>query len=114
MASTTSQGNYYKRRTKEYYEDLGYFVAYTETLQSMFIKGVMRYRKRDLVGADGIAMNGEEIIFWNSKSTVAGHVSWLKSTGSSEFRKFPFPKCVKLQLVIWEPKKKPVIIDVEH
>src|SRR5207237_983872 len=105
MASKTSQGNYYKRKTRDHYEGLGYFVAYTETLQSMFIKGQMRYRKLDLLGADGIAMNGDEIIFWNAKSTISGQVSWLKSTGSKDFRKYPFPKSVKLQLVIWEPRK---------
>jgi len=113
MATNSSRGNYYKRRTKEYYEKLGYTVQLTEFMCATVIKGRCFYRKIDIFGSDGIAMNGEEIIFWNSKATIDKNkgISWQKSTGKSEFAKYPFPKNVKLQLVIWEPRKQPIIID---
>lgn len=113
MASSNSKGNYYKRKTREYYEKLGYTVQLTEFTCGMVIKGKCIYRKIDIFGSDGIAMNGEEIIFWNSKATDQKDkgISWHKSTGKSEFAKYPFPKSVKLQIVIWEPRKKPIIID---
>lgn len=113
MPSTTSRGNYYKKRTKDYYEALGYTVQLTEFLTTRPIGGgKVIYVKKDVFGADGIAMNGEEIIFWNAKSTIAGRVAQEKSGGKKDFAKYPFPKCVKLQLVIWEPRKKPLVIDI--
>src|SRR5574343_534339 len=111
MASTTSRGNYYKRKTKEYYEKLGYTVQLTEFLTSRPIGGGrVIYVKKDVFGADGIAMNGKEIVFWNSKHfTGANTLRNEKYGGKKEFKKYPFPPCVKLQLVVWQPKKKPVI-----
>lgn len=115
MASTNvSRGNYYKTKTKDYYEKLGYVVQITEFMCGRMIgPGRMIYQKRDVFGSDGIAMNGKEIIFWNSKSVTGetNTVTHEKRRGSQEFAKYPFPPTVKLQLVIWEPKKKPVIID---
>lgn len=113
MASNTSRGNYYKKRTQEYYEKLGYTVQITEFMCGRMIPGgKMIYVKRDVFGSDGIAMNGKEIIFWNSKATVSGSNSWNKSTGKKDFAQYPFPPCVKKQLVMWEPRKKPVIVDL--
>lgn len=113
MASSTSRGNYYKRKTKDWYEKQGYTVQYTEfTCGRMIGKGKIIYMKVDVFGSDGIAMNGKEIIFWNAKSTIIGKkgVSTEKSRGKKEFEKYPFPDCVKRQLVIWEPRKQPIII----
>jgi len=110
--STVSRGNYYKRRTKEYLEKKGYVVQLTEFVSTRPIgNGKMIWTKKDVFGSDGIAMNGKEIIFWNAKATNSGQVSWHKSTGKSEFNKYPFPPTVKRQLYIWEPRKQPVIID---
>lgn len=112
--SATKKGNYYKKKTKLYYELLGYTVQLTEFTCGMVIKGRAIYRKIDIFGADGIAMNGKEIIFWNSKATEIGSkgLSWHKSTGKTEFEKYPFPASVKRQLVLWEPRKKPVIVEL--
>lgn len=115
MPSTTKRGNYYKRKTKEYYEKLGYTTQLTEFLTTRFIgAGKTIYVKKDVFGADGISMNGEEIIFWNSKHvTGTNTVSNEKWSGKKDFNKFPFPKCVKRQLVIWELRKKPTIVTLE-
>jgi len=112
MTTNTSRGNYYKRKTREYLEKLGFTVQLTEFVSSRPIGGGrMIWTKKDVFGADGIAMNGEDIIFWNSKSITTGRLAIEKSEGKKEFRRYPFPKCVKLHLYIWEPRKQPVIID---
>lgn len=112
MPSTTKRGNYYKRKTKEFYEKLGYTTQLTEFLTTRFIgEGKTIYVKKDVFGADGISMNGEEIIFWNSKHVTGKNtISNEKWSGEKEFNKFPFPKCVKRELVIWELRKKPTVI----
>lgn len=114
MPSTSSRGNYYKRKTKEYYESLGYTVQITEFMCALMIKGRCIYRKIDVFGSDGISMNSKEIIFWNSKHMAQGQK--LNSDGQmtrakQEFGKYPFPPTVKKQIVMWEPRKKPTIID---
>lgn len=115
MPSTVKRGNYYKRKSKIYYESLGYTVQLTEFTCGLKIGSQMIYRKIDIFGADGIAMNGQEIIFWNSKATtpeVKDGVSKMKSSAKLEFAKYPFPKTVKLQAIIWQPKKKPIIYEL--
>jgi hypothetical protein len=115
MASTTSRGNYYKRKTKDWYEKLGYTVQLTEFMCATVIKGKCFYRKIDIFGSDGISMNGKEIIFWNSKATTPDRVNGVskhKSEGKLEFQKYPFPEFVKRHIVIWEPNKKPQIVEV--
>jgi hypothetical protein len=115
MASTTSTGNYYKNRTKKYLESKGYTVQLTEFLTTRIIgPGKFIYVKKDVFGSDGIAMNGEEIIFWNSKATTKerGHTFDVhKYQGKTEFSKYPFPVFVKRKLYIWVPRKEPIIID---
>ena len=117
MASTISRGNYYKRKSKEYYESLGYTVQITEFMCATVVKGRCFYRKIDIFGSDGIAMNEKEIIFWNSKATtpeVQDGVSKMKSAAKIEFAKYPFPKTVKRQAIIWQPREKPIIYNYEE
>lgn len=114
--SNVKTGNYYKKKTKEWYQDHGYTVDYCEHVQSIFTPKGMFYKKTDLFGADGIAMNGKEIIFWNSKATVQakkGLIDMLKK-GADEFAKYPFPPTVKRVLVMWEPRKQPIFKDVSY
>lgn len=113
MASSTSRGNYYKKKTKEYYESIGYTVQITEFMCGRVISpGKVIYVKRDVFGSDGIAMNGKDIIFWNSKAASnINRVYQHKSEGIKEFSLYPFPSHVKRHVVIWEPRKEPRIID---
>ena len=115
MASTVSRGNYYKKKTKEYYERLGYTVQITEFMCGRPIsKSKIIYVKKDVFGSDGISINGNEIIFWNSKHTVTGDIASVKSSGKKEFEKYPFPSSIKRELVIWQPKQKqPTIIQID-
>jgi hypothetical protein len=116
--STVSKGNYYKDKTKKWYEKHGYTVQITEFMCGRQIPGGrIVYQKRDVFGSDGIAMNGKEIIFWNSKSTTEERVSGLekhKSEGKIEFNKFPFPENIKRHVVVWQPRKKPKIYELDE
>jgi hypothetical protein len=116
VTSTNARGNYYKNKTRDWYQERGYTVQLTEFLTARPVGGGrIIYSKKDVFGSDGISMNGKEIIFWNSKAASSHRqVIDLKSKGKKEFGNYPFPECVKLQLVIWEPRKSPVIIKVEH
>lgn len=115
MASTVSKGNYYKRKTKVWFEKRGYTVQLTEFMCAMVVKGRCFYRKIDIFGSDGIAMNGKEIIFWNSKATTKDRkdgVSKMASECKIEFAKYPFPSCVSKQAIIWLPRvKEPLVFD---
>ena len=114
MGSSTSKGNYYKRKSKEYYESLGYYTVLTEFVTSIKTPKGTFYKKMDIAGSDGLSMNGEEIIFWNSKATTEDRedgIIKMKSEAKKEFEKYPFPKCVKRQAIIWLPRKKPIIYD---
>lgn len=109
MASTTSRGNYYKTKTKQYFlEKQGYTVQITEFMCGRVIGGgKIIHCKKDVFGSDGIAMNGTDIIiFWNSKHTLTGDIAVEKSRGKKEFEKYPFLLTVKKQLVIWQPVEK--------
>jgi len=114
MPSTVSRGNYYKRKSKEWYEKQGYTVQLTEFMCATVVKGRCFYRKIDIFGSDGIAMNGKEIIFWNSKATTPDRkdgIAKMKSKTKLEFEKYPFPKSVKRQAIIWQPRQKPLIVN---
>ena len=114
--STTSKGNYYKKKTKEYFEKLGYETQLTEFTTTRPIGGgKVIYVKKDVFSSDGISMNGKEIIFWNSKHMGQGqklNSDGQVSSGKKDFNKHNFPDCVKRQLVIWESRKQPVIINI--
>ena len=114
MASTTSRGNYYKKRTQQYYEKLGYETQITEFMCGRQIApNKIIYIKKDVFSSDGISMNGEEIIFWNSKHTLTGNIASEKSSGKKNFARHRFPSTVKRQLVIWQPRQKiPTIIEL--
>jgi len=114
MASTTSRGNYYKAKSKEYYEKLGYVVQITEFMCGrMIAPNKMIYIKKDVFGSDGIAMNGKEIIFWNSKHfTSKESLSSQMNQARKEFNQYPFPEGVTKQIVMWEKGKKPIITNV--
>lgn len=108
--STVKKGNYYKYKTKKWFEDDGYYSEYLEKKQRIFTKGRVIFINRDLAGADGFAMNKNEIIFWQCKLNKT-HIS----DAIKEFNKYPFPDCVKRWIVVWEPRARaPHIVDVNE
>jgi len=109
--STHGKATYYRYKTKQFFLDMGYDCEYAEKYQRHFFKGKVFHRKTDLFGADGIAMNGEHLVFWNSKF---GRENISK--GIIEFLKYKFPVSpqLKLWIVVWEPRQKPEIVDVRE
>ena|SRR3990167_453805 len=113
--SKTAQGNYYKRKTKEWFEKRGYVCQITEFTYSIPIGRKTIWRKVDVFGSDMICMDGKEIIFINSKATdefVENGIEKSKSVGKIEFAKYPFPPSTKKQVVVWMPREEPEIFEV--
>ncbi len=102
-----NKGNYYKIKTAEYFRKLGYTVEYMEKLQHLFVKGKVLYVKRDLLGADIIAVNETETILANSitnRGDLAKHIK--------KFMEYPAGG-MKRWILIWQPRQEPEIVEVE-
>ena len=114
MSSTVSRGNYFKKKSQEYYQKLGYSTQLTEFNTAVHVSATrVMYKKVDVFAADGISMNGKEIIFWNSKhgTTKYGLQDCIREA-TEDFGKFPFPKNVKRVVIYWELRKEPVVVDI--
>ncbi len=112
------QGNFYKKKTKDYFLKLGYQCELTEKNTAKFIpnRGVF-YTKSDLFGSDGMAMNGRKIVFWNSKSTedITKRRNEILKEGARVFRSQQFPPFVILLIVIWAVKARtPEVYKISH
>lgn len=114
MVSTTKRGNYYKNKTREYYQKLGYTVELTEFVCGRQVApGKIIYSKKDILASDGIAYNDTEFILWNSKSVIKEeYVSKEKSQGKKDYEKIKVPPFIKKQLVIWQSRKEPIVINI--
>lgn len=109
-----NKGNYYKKKTKDFLEKQGFCCEYLEKLQRVYTGSKIIYVKRDLFGADLLAMNTEKIIFVQVKSgSPDTGINYKKAI--SEFQKYPFPSFVDRWIVIWrERQKEPEILDVKE
>ena len=102
-----NKGSYYKLKTKKWFEEKGYETEIVEKLQRIWTPKGVFFKKQDVFGADGISMNEQEIIFWNSKFGKSNIAEGLK-----EFAKYPFPNFVKRWLVVWEARvREPEIVE---
>lgn len=107
-----SKGDRYKYKTKKWLEQNGYVAFLSETYRRFVDKktGKVVIRKYDIFGADVIAMNGEEIVFAQSKLGRKNIADGIKG-----FLKYDFPDCVQLWVVVWEKyAREPEIIDVKE
>lgn len=104
------KGNYYKVKTKKFFEKQGYKVEYLEKLQRIFNPKTKQtfYIKRDLFASDLLMVNTEVIIFANV--TDKGH----RSDRMKKLMAEPFPECkyIKRWIIYWELRaKEPTIIE---
>lgn len=97
MRSSKQKGDYYRRKTVKYLEEKGYQVATIEKLQRCFINGKVLFLKKDVFGADLLAMNEKEIIFVQVKFR-SDHSNQTKAV-REEFNKYVWPPHVKRQLI---------------
>lgn len=103
-----TKGNYYRFKTKRWFQEQGYFAEYMEQNQRLYIKGRVIFVKRDIAGADGFAMNEKEIIFWQAKLNKENIAKAIK-----DFNKYPYPDCVQRWVVVWTPRaREPQIVEV--
>jgi hypothetical protein len=110
--SNTSRGNYFKSKTKKYFQAKGYTCEYIETYATYWNPATRSrgFIKRDNFASDGIAMNNQEIIFWNSvlnRKNISEHVKrYLEFT-------WPASPAIRRMVIVWEPRKKePELIEV--
>jgi len=116
MTSTNQRGTYYKNKTRDWFNSQGYTTQLCEFVCGRMIgPGRIIYQKKDVFASDGISMNGKELIFWNSKHcTSKNSKSSQISSAKKEYAQFPFPKGVKVQIIMWTPRvKQPEVIDCQ-
>ena len=103
------KGNYYRLKTKKFYEEEGWRVEIIEKNQRIFTpKGVI-FIKRDVWGADMVAVKNDEELWIQSKTNPVDI-----NKGLMEFKKYPMPARVKQVVVIWQPRaKEPEIIEAK-
>lgn len=105
-------GTYYRNRGRKFLEEHGWTVEPLERHVVFFnAKTAQRgFIKKDVFGADLLAMNSKEIIFVNvvlGRSHFAEHIE--------RFRSFPFPPTVGLWIMVWEKgASEPEIIIVDR
>jgi len=107
--STSKKGNYYKVKTANYFRNDGYVVEYLEKLQHVYVRGKVIYTKRDLLAADGLAVNDNEFILWNAisnKGDIGRHIK--------RFKEYPCPVFIKRYIVLWTLRcREPELIEVD-
>lgn len=101
-----AKGTYYKHRTKRWYEEHGYTCQLVERFERIITpEGRVIFHTTDVFGADGIAMNGKEVIYWNSKLG-----SKNIAEGFKQFNKWPWPPGNIKVVVQWEKRAREPII----
>lgn len=109
MSSNVSKGRYYKTKTKDMLVKWGYHVEDMEKLVPIFAGGKRFLNHKDICGADIMAMNLEEIILIQVKSSKTDI-----GKAKKEFEKYPFPDHVGRWIIVWEPRVKvPTIVKAE-
>ena len=105
--NATQIGNDRRNRTRKHFEALGYDVALAEQAKFCFFGGKMRVFKKDMFGADLIAINGKEIVAIQCKTTNP-----LITASKREFEKWKWPGSVRKIVACWKKKKNKLQIEI--
>lgn len=110
MSTTTSRGNYYRKKAMDLYAKEGYKVVLTEfNIPVAFGKVVKFYKKFDLLGADFIAWNDTEFILVQVKAiTEKAYIYRARSEAKKGFAAKELPPHITKHLSIWLPREKPI------
>jgi len=102
-----AKGNYYRLKTKKWFEKEGYLVENLERIQRIYtLKGVI-YAKKDVWGSDLMCKNDKEIIFIQCK-TNKGDIN----KGIKELNNTCWPDFVRKMVVIWPVRaREPEVIE---
>lgn len=105
MKNRVRKGNYYRLKTKKFYEAEGYSVENLEKTQRIVTRDKdtdeMKtiFIKRDLWGGDLVAANRQEMIWIQVKANKGDITKGLKELQAS-----PLPDCIK-KIVVWWPER---------
>ena len=111
--SNVGKGNYYKKKTKDWFLAQGYKCEYLESLRSIWTPKGFLYKKNDLFASDGLAISDTEIIFWNSKGGAKENINQMITEGIKKYQEIHFPHFVKRQIIAWIPRaREPQIINI--
>ena len=112
MPTNKQKGNYYQKKTKDWFFKEGYAVYIMENKRSIFLPktGRVLYQTYDIAGCDLMAMNGKEILFIQVKT----HDTDI-SKAIREFYEHPYPPDAKRIVVQWKLRsREPTIHEVEE
>jgi hypothetical protein len=102
VTSNAQRGAYYKARTKQWLERLGYQVAAMEIVRWIPRDGEKPIPvKRDQFASDLLAMNATEIIFVQVKSGRGATPGGTFPEAREKFEAFTFPLSVQRWIVAW-------------
>lgn len=107
-----NKGNYYKYKTKKYFEEQGYQAELLEKTIRYLDKQTNKIvvKKKDVFGSDLLIMNEEEIVFIQVKYNKTHIAEAIK-----EFKKIKFPPFVKFWVVCWmKNEQTPYIYDLKE
>lgn len=109
-----NKGNYYRKKSIDYYRKLGYEVRQAEVNYMVAVGPRKFFKKFDIGAADLFAWSAEknEWILVNAKyASKPQYVVDRKSEAKTEFAKQKLPACVKKQVCIWQTRKAPLIFE---
>ena len=114
---TQPRANYYRRKTKDYFEELGYHCEYAERYLIYFDRKRNKtgFQKSDLFAADFIAKNERETLYVNSvvnRSNISEHIKRFnryKWPGVRTF-KVSCPACLADVEIKVTPTERPLIV----
>lgn len=108
MGSRSQKGDYYKLKSRDWLKEKGYHVELLEYRMRLLVKGQILFAKRDILGADLVALNDSETILVNSvcgKKNINPHIK--------EFKKYPKGGELKRWILVWTPRvAEPEIVEV--
>lgn len=107
--SNAKRGNLFKVKTKKWFDEQGFETVYLEQYKSFYIPGVgQKFSKKDLLGSDGLSMNGEIMVFWNSKATedIERRRNEIVKGATEEFNLHKFPPSAERWIIIWQLRKR--------
>ena len=92
--SKVTKGNYYQKKSKDFLIADGWRVENLEKNQRIFTKKGLIFIKKDLWGADIIAVKGDEMMFIQCKTNRVDI-----NKGLNELAKYPMPKWCKEEVI---------------
>ena len=100
--NTSRKGNYYRNRTRDWLRSEGYEVEVCEVSYRVFTKSAVVFHKRDLWGADLIAVSRDDELIVVQVKANRGHIArGIKELGSA-----PWPSIVKKWVCWWPPRQQ--------